>query len=153
MLRLRSALKTALGSSLTVSHKGTDGTTRNVTVPIVDAGIDEQTNLPAVFFQGQFGNTEATDIGAQGAGHEVYVELHIVTCDGDSGHQYWNGPQLLEDIHAALETAIRAVQKTVGTSYFTLATHHRDFPPRSTESTGFWYTRYVQVRGVSLESY
>lgn len=152
VLALRGALRTALGASLSVSHTCTDNVVRNVTVPIVDQGTvaGEETPFPVVQFVGAVGNTENTDIGGGSVHNEDYVDLHILVNEDPNG--LYNAPRLVEDVYAALVSAINAVRKSVGSSYFTLATHYRDFPPRQTEAAPYWWTRYVMVRGENLET-
>lgn len=151
VFKLRTSLRDALGASLSVSHRGPDGVTRVFTVPVVDQGTveGETTPYPVVQFVGAFANRDPASFDGDGFANEAFVDLHILVSQNTGGNI--DPARMLDDIYGALETAVNAVRKTLGSSFFTLASHYRDFPPRQTEAGPYSFTRYVMVRGENLE--
>lgn len=148
MLALRSALKAALGSSFSVTHAGPAGSV-SVTVGVGDALQDDAAlALPCVFVVSQVGSADGANIGGGAVRNDAFCDLSIETLDGDE----WDGPLLLDDIHAKVETLIRAVEKTLGSSYYSLVSSYRDFPPEAVAGVPV-YRRVVTVRAVNYQSY
>jgi hypothetical protein len=150
VLYLREAVKTLLGSSFNVQHAGPNGTV-TVTVNVGDYGQGDTLPLPCVLFLGQDTTAQPAEIGARAVENRALVHLHILTILAADGSI--DPVLLLDDITKAIETSIRASQIATSTSYFTFTAATRDFPPEQRMATPFWWTRWVEIRGVSLEAY
>lgn len=143
MLNLRQALKTVLGASFSVTHQGNP-----VTVLVGDAGSGDEKALPAVFVISQVGVGAPANIGGGAARNEAFCDLLIQTLDSDT----IDGARLLDDIHQKVEDLVRAVEKTVGGSYYTYVSSYRDAAPQAIAGL-FAYTRTIMVRGTNYDSY
>lgn len=147
MLSLRAAIKAALGSSFNVTHAGPAGSV-TVTVPVVDAGIGDETALPCVAIMSEFGASKPSNIGGHAAENESYCDLDIAALDADT----INGGVILADIHSKIETLLRAVEASLGSSYFSNVSAYRDLRPQDVRGYHV-YRRTVTVRGINFESY
>lgn len=147
MLDLREALKTALGASFDVNHAGRSGAVV-VSIPVGDAGGGDELALPAVFVLSQAGTSTNENIGGRAVRNDTFCDVSIEALDSDTVY----GPKLVKDIHEKIEALVRAVEKTLGTSYHSLVSTYRDFPPAIVGGYPV-YRRILTVRGVSYESY
>jgi hypothetical protein len=147
VLDLREALKTTLGASFTVNHTGPGGAVV-VTVSVIDAGRGDEAALPLVAIMSQAGTGTPSNIGGKAVRNDAFCDLSIETLDADDVY----GPTLLKDIHAKVETLIRAAEKTLGSSYYSLVSSYRDMAP-SLVGAAHVYRRLVTVRAVNYEAY
>lgn len=150
MMSLRAALKAALGASFNVTH--TSPTTGNpvvVAVPVVDAGRDDETPLPAVFIHSEFGSADPSNIGGGGAFNFGAIDIHIQAVDDTD----WDGSTLIVDIHRKVRDLVRSAEKTFGDAHFAIAANYRDLPPTPQEGGPYSYTRIVTVRATNVEAY
>lgn len=148
MLDIREALKTALGASFTVNHAGRNGAVV-VTVAVADAGGGDAALLPAVFFTAQVGTSENQNIGGRAVRNDAFCDLTVETLDSDD----WYGSLLQKDIAEKIETVVRVVEKTLGSSYHSLVASYRDIPAGYNAGGFPVYRRIITVRGVNYEAY
>jgi hypothetical protein len=143
MLSIRQALKTALGASFSVTHQGSP-----VSIPVVDAGRGAMTTLPCVAVQSEFGVSEASNIGGGAVYNETRCDIEVHVLESDT----INGPLLVTEIHSKVEELVRAVEKTLSTSYYSLISTHRDLPAQFVR--GFpVFRRVITVSARDLQKY
>lgn len=143
VLKLRSALAAALGDSISVTHQGNP-----FTVPITTSGKGDETAYPAVWIGAMKGNMSPSDVGGGAVMEDANILLEIGALDDED----IDGAIMLEDIHEALETPLRAVEASLGDSLFSLVVEYDE--SAETDSGGFTvYSRVLVLRAENLQTY
>ena len=143
MLDLRSAISGALGATFTVTHQGGP-----VTINVGIEGQDDETALPCVFIAMQAGTSNPSNIGGGGAENRTFCDLLLMALDSDD----IDGATLITDIHSAVETTLRAVEKSLGASFYS---HISTFRDRAAHHVGgvIVYERTLTIHGQNFQSY